>query len=87
VTQLPKNFEYHDYLRTVLRDDTVNNFILATEKTFRNTDILISPYRSYFYVVGLLHDSECILRVGFRDFVMKKGTVTFVGPWTSSTMG
>jgi AraC family transcriptional regulator, transcriptional activator of pobA len=80
LTQLPKNFEYHDYLRTVLRDNNSNDFALATEETFRNTELLNSPYRSYFYVVGLLHDSECTLRVGFRDFVMKKGTVTVVGP-------
>jgi hypothetical protein len=80
VTHISKHFEYHNYLRSILKNETADNFIIATEKDFIKSENLNFPYRSYFYVVGLLHESECILRVGFKDFVMKKRSATFVGP-------
>ncbi|TRX59193.1 helix-turn-helix transcriptional regulator [Fulvivirga sp. M361] len=76
----PHNFEYHQYLRQVLKfDGPETNLYVATEKEFSKGQGIEFPYRSYFYALGLMHEDLCRLQVGVREFTLKKKSLTVVG--------
>lgn len=77
----PINFEFHQYLRQVLNSELTNsNLFIATEYDFKNGPGITFPYRSYFYSLGILHEDECQLKVGIRQFDINKQSLTIVGP-------
>lgn len=77
----PQNFEFHQYLKTVLHSEGMDkSLFLATEKDFANSPIIDYPYRSYFYVVGLMHSGNDKIKIGFNDYSLKDKTLSVVGP-------
>ncbi|OEK00191.1 hypothetical protein BFP97_01085 [Roseivirga sp. 4D4] len=77
----PINFEFHQYLRQVLKSELTNsNLFIATEYDFKSGPGITFPYRSYFYSLGLLHEDKCRLKVGIREFDINKQSLTIVGP-------
>jgi AraC family transcriptional regulator, transcriptional activator of pobA len=88
--QKPFNFEYHKYLQKILgADQTDSSFFIASEKDFAKGDNIDYPYRSYFYVVGLMHQGDCKIKIGITDYEIKAKTLSLVGPgivrqWTKN---
>lgn len=86
----PQNFEYHRYLQTVLgANDPTGNFFIATEQDFAKGGNIDYPYRSYFYVLALMHEGDCRLRVGVNEYDIVDKTLSIVGPgivrsWTKN---
>jgi AraC-like DNA-binding protein len=76
----PRNFDYLHYLQTILKSENADPLYIATELDFNKSKGIPFPYRSYFYAFGILHDGERNLRVGFRDFTLKRRSLTIVGP-------
>lgn len=81
--EIPTNFAYHDYLRQVLKKDNTSPLNIFTEDDFRKVPALTYPYRSYFYVVGLLHDGKCKIKIGPSEYIMQPRSLTLVGPGIS----
>ncbi|MBQ4822713.1 AraC family transcriptional regulator [Aquimarina sp. MMG016] len=81
INNVPKEFEYQQYLREILiKNEPQIPLYIATEKDFEKSDGINYPYRSHFYVFGLLHESECKLQVGINTYNLKKKSLTIVGP-------
>lgn len=86
----PHNFEYHRYLQKVLgSDDSSVPFFIATEKDFAKGGNIDYPYRSYFYVIAIMHKGDCRLRVGINEYAIADKTLSVVGPgivrsWTKN---
>jgi AraC family transcriptional regulator, transcriptional activator of pobA len=77
----PHHFEYHKYLKKILGLDNSNTtFFIATEKDFANSPNLNYPYRSYFYVIGLMHEGNNKIKIGIKDYSLTNKTLSFVGP-------
>lgn len=77
----PQNFEFHQYLKKILHSEGLDSSLfIATEKDFANSPVIDYPYRSYFYVVGLMHQGNDKIKVGFSDYELKDKTISFVGP-------
>lgn len=77
----PHNFEFHQYLKKVLHSESFDSSLfIATEKDFANSPIIDYPYRSYFYVVGLMHHGNDKIKIGFSDYELTDKTLSFVGP-------
>jgi AraC family transcriptional regulator, transcriptional activator of pobA len=75
----PKSFDYHNFLRNVLRQSDSREFFLA-EQTDLSSSMLNMPYRNYFYGIGLATEGCRRLRVGFETFEFKAGTLLTIGP-------
>ncbi|MHA4844767.1 helix-turn-helix domain-containing protein [Flavitalea antarctica] len=88
--ELPHNFQFHQYLQKVLgASDPSGTFFIATEKDFAKGGNIDYPYRSYFYVVALMHKGDCRLRVGVNEYDIVDKTLSVVGPgivrsWTKN---
>jgi AraC family transcriptional regulator, transcriptional activator of pobA len=78
-TNSPKAFDYHNFLRDVLRQPEERAYFLA-EHTDLSTQMLNVPYRNYFYGIGLATEGNRRLRIGFDTFEFKAGTLLAIGP-------
>ncbi len=80
-SSVPHHFEFHEYLKKILglNDDT-SSFFVASEKDFADSPIIDYPYRSYFYVVALMHSGNDKIKIGFNDYALKDQTLSVVGP-------
>ncbi len=78
---IPHNFEYHQYLRKILRKwEPKSSLFIATEKDFSKEEVLTYPYRSSFYAFGLMHADKCELQVGVNTYEIRAKSLTVVGP-------
>lgn len=77
----PKEFEYQQYLTEILlKNEPRVPLYIAGEKDFERSDGIDYPYRSNFYVFGLLHENRCELQIGINTYELKKKSLTLVGP-------
>ncbi len=77
----PHNFEYHQYLRQILKNtEPKSSLFIATEKDFSKEDALTYPYRSSFYAFGLMHADKYKLQVGVNTYGINAKSLTVVGP-------
>lgn len=77
----PHNFEFHKYLQKILGvNQPEASFFIATESDFANSDSLDYPYRSYFYVIGLMHKGNDKIQIGINDYDLDDKTLSVVGP-------
>ncbi|NAS12207.1 helix-turn-helix domain-containing protein [Poritiphilus flavus] len=75
------NYDYQEYIKNVLHSTEAQKPIfIATEEEFSRGKGITHPYRSNFYSFGVLHQSECQLQVGIREYHIKRGSLTMVGP-------
>jgi AraC family transcriptional regulator, transcriptional activator of pobA len=75
----PKAFDYHNFLRDVLRQSDSRAYFLA-EQTQLSTAMINVPYRNYFYGIGLATEGSRRLRVGFDTYDFEAGTLLTIGP-------
>lgn len=75
-----KSFEYHNFLREVLRQSDTRNYFLATTKDFSQGSLPKYPYRNYFYGIGLTYDGERTIKIGIEDFKVHKNSLMMIGP-------
>jgi AraC family transcriptional regulator, transcriptional activator of pobA len=78
--QSPKAFEYHNFLRDVLRRSDDKAYFLASEKDFLRGALPRFPYRNYFYGIGMVKVGERRIRIGMEEFTLSKNTVMMIGP-------
>jgi AraC family transcriptional regulator, transcriptional activator of pobA len=79
LTPSPKAFDYHNFLRDVLRQSDSREYFLA-EHTHLSQAMTNVPYRNYFYGIGLATEGCRRLRVGFDTYDFKAGTLLTIGP-------
>jgi AraC family transcriptional regulator, transcriptional activator of pobA len=79
LTPSPKSFDYHNFLRDVLRQSDSREYFLA-EHTALAKGMVNVPYRNYFYGIGLATEGCRRLRVGFDTYDFKAGTLLTIGP-------
>lgn len=79
LTPSPKAFDYHNFLRDVLRQSDSREYFLA-DNTQLSTAMVDVPYRNYFYGIGLATEGSRRLRVGFETYDFKAGTLLTIGP-------
>ena len=79
LTSSPKSFDYHNFLRDVLRQSDSRAYFLA-DQTQLLTAMLNVPYRNYFYGIGLATEGCRRLRVGFNTYDFEAGTLLTIGP-------
>jgi AraC family transcriptional regulator, transcriptional activator of pobA len=79
LTPSPKSFDYHNFLRDVLRQSDSREYFLA-EQTDLAKGMIDVPYRNYFYGIGLATEGCRRLRVGFDTYDFKAGTLLTIGP-------
>jgi AraC family transcriptional regulator, transcriptional activator of pobA len=79
LTPSPKTFDYHNFLRDVLRQSDSREYFLA-EQTDLSNAMLNVPYRNYFYGIGMATEGCRRLRVGFDTYDFKAGTLLTIGP-------
>ncbi len=81
IENTPKEFEYQQYLREILiRNEPQIPLYIANQNDFEKSDGINYPYRSNFYVLGLLHESNCKLQIGIDTYSLKRKSLTIVGP-------
>ncbi|WP_077923210.1 AraC family transcriptional regulator [Spirosoma sp. 209] len=81
VQQTPFNFAFHQFLRQVVGTPALDGHLyVATEADFARAGNISFPYRSYFYAFGLMHEDQCRIRIGIRDFEVPKQALTLIGP-------
>jgi AraC family transcriptional regulator, transcriptional activator of pobA len=76
----PKSFEYHNFLRDVLRQSDSRAYFLASEEDFMKGALPRYPYRNYFYGIGLIHEGHRTARIGAETFRLEPGSVMTIGP-------
>jgi AraC family transcriptional regulator, transcriptional activator of pobA len=79
LTPSPKAFDYHNFLRDVLRQSDSREYFLAEQNDLARGMIDV-PYRNYFYGIGLATEGCRRLRVGFDTYDFKAGTLLTIGP-------
>jgi AraC family transcriptional regulator, transcriptional activator of pobA len=79
LTTSPKAFDYHNFLRDVLRQSDSREYFLAEHNQLSST-LLDVPYRNYFYGIGLATEGCRRLKVGFDTYEFKAGTLLTIGP-------
>jgi AraC family transcriptional regulator, transcriptional activator of pobA len=79
-TTLPKAFEYHNFLREVMRTADSRSYFLATEENMQNRSIPYFPYRNYFYGIGLSLEGKRRIKVGIDTYDYVKGSLLVIGP-------
>ena len=79
-TPLPKAFDYHNFLREVLRTSDSRSYFLATEENMQNRSIANFPYRNYFYGIGLSLEGKRQIQVGTETYEYAKGSLLVIGP-------
>ncbi|GAB2595300.1 helix-turn-helix domain-containing protein [Spirosoma areae] len=81
VQQTPFNFAFHQFLQQVVGVHQLDRHVyLATETDFAKAGHIAFPYRSYFYAFGLMHEDQCRIRIGIRDFDVPRRALTLIGP-------
>lgn len=75
----PKSFDFHNFLRHVLRQSDSRAYFLA-ENTDLSSAMLNVPYRNYFYGLGLATAGCRRIQVGFDTYEFKAGTMLTIGP-------
>jgi AraC family transcriptional regulator, transcriptional activator of pobA len=76
----PKSFEYHTFLREVLRQSDDRSYVLASEQDFLKGSLPRFPYRNYFYGIGVVHSGTRKIRIGTEVFTIEPGSVMVIGP-------
>ncbi len=77
----PKSFHYPEFLRVLLQaTDQEQDFFLATEKDFATQSPVNYPYRNHFYGLGVAHAGSRWVRIGSREFELRKQTLLAIGP-------
>jgi AraC family transcriptional regulator, transcriptional activator of pobA len=80
--QIPtlKSFEYHNFLRDVLRREDQRAYFLANQHNFQQGALPRFPYRNYFYGLGIAVGGSRQIRIGTKVFEMKAHSVMMIGP-------
>jgi AraC family transcriptional regulator, transcriptional activator of pobA len=76
----PKAFEYHNFLRDVLRTSDSRSYFMATEENFLNRSTPHFPYRNYFYGIGLSLEGKRRIQVGVDTYDYAEGSLLVIGP-------
>jgi AraC family transcriptional regulator, transcriptional activator of pobA len=80
LTTSPKAFEYHNFLREVMRTADSRSYFLATEENMQNRSIPNFPYRNYFYGIGLSLEGKRRIQVGIDTYDYVQGSLLVIGP-------
>ena len=79
--KVPYPFEYHTYLKRIVGAyQPDSSFFIATEADFAKGGNIDYPYRSYFYSLGLMHQGNCRIKIGVKEYEIKNQSLTIVGP-------
>jgi AraC family transcriptional regulator, transcriptional activator of pobA len=76
----PKAFEYHNFLRDVMRTADSRSYFLATEENFQSRSTPNFPYRNYFYGIGIALEGTRHIQVGTETYAFEKGSLLVIGP-------
>ena len=78
--QSPKAFEYHNFLRDILRRSDDKAYFLASEKDFLRGVLPRFPYRNYFYGIGTVKVGTRNIRIGIEEFSLAENSIMMIGP-------